>query len=314
MFSIPLIISKSIEINKPAPEVFDYLSDFKNWQTWSPWICMEPSCPVSFEGNPTELGHRQSWDGKFIGSGTMSLIKIIPNKVLSYDLRFLKPWKSESKTQFVFEETSAGTKVTWNMQGSLPFFLFFFKKMMTALITMDYDRGLNMLKEVLETGSTTTKTSYDGVTSQDSFHYVGIRRTCKMDDMPSSMEEDFQTLNKLIEDGKIKSPKLGLSFYHKYDFVKSECDYTSGYIIEEPAINSTELNLVSGTVKSHKGLKVKHLGPYKHLGNAWTAAQTIMRSQKMKCQKGIHPYEIYRSMPGKVLDTEIETDIYIPVK
>ena len=53
---------------------------------------------------------------------------------IEYRLSFLKPWKSVNETRFHLTEQGSGTKVTWSMQGSLPFFMFFLKGMMTGWV------------------------------------------------------------------------------------------------------------------------------------------------------------------------------------
>lgn len=49
------------------------------------------------------------------------------------------------------------------------------KGMMAASIGMDFDRGLRMLKDYLETGEVHSKLDYPGQTNFEGFHYVGIR-------------------------------------------------------------------------------------------------------------------------------------------
>lgn len=150
MLSIPLTVERSILIDKPASSVFGMVSDFNSWASWSPWLSQEPECPVTIEGNPGTPGHKQFWDGKKIGSGRMELVKVTPDQLLAYDLYFIKPWKSQAKASFTFEPVGNATKVTWSLDSSLPIFLFFMKKKMTAMIGSDYERGLGMLKEQLE--------------------------------------------------------------------------------------------------------------------------------------------------------------------
>ena len=104
-------------------------------------------------GVPGKTGHKQSWNGKKIGSGYIELIEAIPGQKLEYDLFFIKPWKSQSKASFLFNPEDRNTRVSWTMDGTLPIFLFFMKKKMAAMIGKDYDRGLVMLKEKLETQS-----------------------------------------------------------------------------------------------------------------------------------------------------------------
>jgi hypothetical protein len=43
---------------------------------------------------------------------------------------------------FDFAKEGAGTKVSWSMEGTMSFGLFFFKGMMTTFVGMDYERAL----------------------------------------------------------------------------------------------------------------------------------------------------------------------------
>ncbi|OEY67515.1 SRPBCC family protein [Marinobacter sp. X15-166B] len=150
MLSIPFTVRRSIEIDKPPDSIFTSISDFNTWRSWSPWLSQEPECPVEIGGVPGKPGHKQSWDGKKIGSGHMELSTVVPGQTLEYDLSFVKPWKSQSKAAFEFEQEGQATRVTWSMEGTLPIFLFFMKKKMSAMVAKDYERGLAMLKKLLE--------------------------------------------------------------------------------------------------------------------------------------------------------------------
>ena len=151
MFSIPFDVQRSIVIRKPADLVYSTVADFSTWRSWSPWLTQEPDSSVEVSGAPGEPGHKQAWSGKKIGSGHMELVGVVSGRTLDYDLFFIKPWKSRSKAAFVFEEEGKDTKVTWSMDGTLPAPMFFMKKKMAAMVGGDYERGLAMLKELLET-------------------------------------------------------------------------------------------------------------------------------------------------------------------
>ena len=153
MFSVPFTVQRSIVIEEPAESIFSMVSDFNTWQSWSPWLSQEPECPVEIMGVPGNSGHRQSWSGKKIGSGHIELTRAVSGQSLEYDLFFIKPWKSQSKASFLFSQEDQSTRVIWSMEGTLPIFLFFMKKKMSAMIGKDYERGLVMLKEQLESQS-----------------------------------------------------------------------------------------------------------------------------------------------------------------
>ncbi|TCS43704.1 SRPBCC family protein [Reinekea marinisedimentorum] len=151
--SIPFTVERSITIKAPAKEVYCYIADFKNWPSWSPWLTQEPDCPVEITGTPEAIGHTQSWDGKKIGSGHIELTDLIKSQQLVYDLHFLKPWKSHSTAGFKFQETHGTTEVTWYMQGTLPSMMFLMKKKVSDMVGADYEKGLAMLKQTIESNS-----------------------------------------------------------------------------------------------------------------------------------------------------------------
>ncbi len=127
-------LSRSIEINASSENVYRVVRDFKRWTPWSPWILAEPDCALDFADD----GKRYSWEGKIIGSGEMKILDDHANTRIDYELTFLKPWKSTSAVSFQFAESQGVTTTTWSMNGSLPFFLFWMKKMMSAMVGMDY--------------------------------------------------------------------------------------------------------------------------------------------------------------------------------
>jgi predicted transcriptional regulator YdeE len=306
-------IDKSIEIDESIEKVFSAVGDFATWSIWSPWLCQEPECPVSRTGDPCNIGHRQEWKGKRIGTGSIEIIAINRNQQIDYDLKFIDPWESSAKVSFKFNEmTKDKTKVSWTMDSELPWFMFFFKKMMVGLIGSDYMRGLSMLKDYCENGEVHSHTEIKGVTSIDSFYYAGIYRKSTIDKMPQLMGADFQALQKAVEEGKLPKPEGAVSFNYKHDFATGVCEFTSAlrYKEQPEAANGFEV----GQIQAHSALQVEHTGSYKHLGNAWSTAINEQRNQKMKINKKAPMWEIYLNMPGEVAEKDLKTQIHIPVK
>lgn len=319
MFSVSMNLERSIMIQKPVEEVYKKASDFNIWNVWSPWLCIEPNCQYKATGSAGTLGHKQEWDGKFIGSGQMHIIQALPNKQVDFELMFLKPWKSQAKTSFLFEAHGNQTKMTWTMQSSLPIFMFFFKKLMTALIGSDYQRGLSMFKEYLETSRVPSKIENKGVVEQKSFSCIGFRETCSLEDMAPSMAKNFSKLHEMGSVNKLHpKPDFSLSIYHNYDFVKKTCDYTAAIAYTDDAkLNGYELNtpgLIRSSYSVHKALKVDFWGAYRFLGNAWSAIMSYQRGLKLSHKKSLPMYEIYKSMPNEVGEDKAHTELYLPIK
>jgi len=304
-------IERSTYIEADMSTVRALVEDFSQWNSWSPWTIIEPDCTVEVEGGKGEIGHTMSWDGEIIGSGTNTLIENSADK-LSYDLRFIKPFKSQANTGFVFEEVDGKIKVTWFMDSSMPFFLFFMIKPMKAWIGMDYDRGLRMLKEMAEKGEVKAKTVNNGVVDIKGFSYVGIQRTVPMKDISEVMPKDFDTLIGEFVIKRGKSAQNWVSLYPKMDMGKMEMTYIAAISDEGLVGEDIGPEFVRGEVKSSRALEIKHDGPYDFIGNAWSMGMMYLRAKKMK-QKG-YPFEQYWNSPKEVSPAELKTSIYFPLK
>ncbi len=303
-------VEKSIVIDADLKKVKSIVEDFNSWHDWSPWNVCEPESKLEVEGNAGEAGHKMMWDGELLGSGYQVITANKSNKIL-FDLQFTRPNKWSSKVAFDFEETPEGTKVTWILDGSMPFFLFFFVHMMEMMIGMDFTRGLRMLKTVAEGGKIKAVSKPAGVAEFEGFKYVGIKRRATMDDMANSMSDDF---SKIIDDF-VKSgvsAKHWVAIYPKVHPKTEEMTYIAAISAENIGDMKLPEGYVTGEIKSGKAFEVKHHGSYYFLGNAWSIGMMHVRGKKMK-QNG-SPFEYYWNSPYDVEPDDLETSIYFPVK
>jgi len=317
MFSVKFNLEKSILIDKPISEVFETVSNFASWPTWSPWLIQEPDCPITITNKAGTIGHGQSWQGKDIGSGIIAIKHIQANQQIDYDLCFLKPWKSKSNTSFTFKEIEGQTQITWTMQSTLPIFMFWMKKMMIALIGSDYDRGLSMLKDLCETGLVHSQLDIQKQKSKDEFYYVGIERECSTAQIGYIMSKDLKTLHDLIENNTLEKPINVIAIYKKFDMVNDRCEFVSAITYDKKVeISDKDLSkeLITGHVAKHTSCIVSHKGEYKHLGNAWSKAMGYLRGNKIKQAKLIAPYEVYLNDPATTEQKDLITEVNFPLQ
>ncbi|MFY0599510.1 MAG: SRPBCC family protein [Cyclobacteriaceae bacterium] len=304
-----LQISKSINISASIDKVYNAVSDLNKWTAWSPWLIMEPEAVVKVSDD--EMSY--SWEGKRVGSGNMKIVAQETNKSVDYDLNFLKPWKSQADVRFELSESEEGTKATWIMDSSLPWFMFWMKKMMTAFVGMDYDRGLNLLKDYVEDGGIHSKLEFKGVNTYPGCVYVGIKTDCDMDDIATAMEKDMTKVWELLADKKDKIAGLPFSIYHKWEMVKRKVSYTIGVPLSEIP-EGISGDFISGKIPELSVYTLRHIGPYKHLGNAWSTLYNMERGKEFKHDKAHHPFETYVNDPSEVSENELITDIHFVVK
>lgn len=305
-------VVSSINIDAPTSRVRDVLADYETWPSWSPWLIMEPDSKLTYKGTAGELGHGYDWSGDKVGAGGMTTTALDANRMES-DLRFLKPFKSQADVAFDFESVGDNeTKVTWYMDSSLPFFMFFMVNKMKAMIGMDYDRGLRMLKDYVEKGSVPSGVSVEGIVDVPAVTYAGTRHNTSMDNISDSMAKAFHSVYEATSQSGAEMIGMPFSIYNNMDIVSGSCAYTAAI----PIANSN--SAISGASVAErpacKALKIVHTGPYRHLGNAWATGMSDMRHGKMKPNKQVPPFEVYVNDPDETAESALITEVYMPVR
>lgn len=299
-------VNRSIQIETSVEKVFENISNFNHWKVWSPWLITDPEATVDVATD----GKSYSWKGKRVGEGSMKVTNEKENQWVEYDLEFLKPWKSQAKVKFDLSEGENGVNTKWSMDSKLPFFLFWMKKQMEAYIGMDYERGLSMLKEYAESGRVESELKFKGEVSFTGCKYIGIKTNCEIKNVGNHMEQDYTALFEKYANQASDKP---FSIYHKWDLVNGKMSYTASMPVNEVPTDLPS-NFISGQMPSMKVQKVQHIGPYKNIGNAWSALYGMKQNKEIKTIRGQHPFELYHNTPTETPENELITDICFPVK
>ncbi|MEM8867012.1 MAG: SRPBCC family protein [Verrucomicrobiota bacterium] len=304
-----LKVNRSIVTACSVDQVYGILRNFTKWPEWSPWLVSEPDCQLNF----AEDGLSYAWNGQIIGSGRMKLLNEVENVSITYELALFKPWKSVSTVRFELSHHPDGTEVNWMMDGSLPIFMFWMKPMMLAYIGSDYERGLLMLKELAEASRVSSKLDFIGIEETPEQLYVGVQASCSVRRVSEQMEADFKKLGRYIEDQELTTIGAPFTVYHKWDLVRSHCDYMLAFPISKlPSILAP--GFVSGSQGGGEVYSIRHTGPYHYLPNAWSAAYMRANAKTFKPKKGLDPFETYENDPADVPEAELVTTIRFPVR
>lgn len=304
-------VERSIVIEKPIKEVRDSLKNFKVWYQWSPWIIMEPDATLTYSDRQGQVGASYGWSGLLIGAGGMELMEV-HDDVLKMQLTFVKPFKSTADVGFRLQALEQGTEVTWYMDGHLPFFMFWMTTKMKSYIGMDYERGLAMLKEYLETGNVSSYVHIEGLLPLQSQKYIGIPRTCSIKELGVTMQKDFESLHKFMNEHGISMKRVPFTIYDTFDIVKGTSSFVSCIPLEE--IIPIDKTWVEGHLEGCEALKTMHKGRRMHLGNAWMTAINFARIKKIKTLKSPIGYEFYTNNPYKTAEEKLVTEIYLPLR
>lgn len=144
-------IEKTAIINNSVPNVMNRVADLTNYAAWNPWQQSDPSATGTIDGIPKTIGHKYAWQGRKIGTGSLT-IRDIDEKHVHFILQFIKPWKAFASDDWLFEEWGSGeTKVTWSNNGEFPYPI---ARLMgpgiTKTLNKQFEQGLINLKRMCE--------------------------------------------------------------------------------------------------------------------------------------------------------------------
>jgi len=147
-------LERSIVIDRPKQEVFDYLKHLKNQDAYSKWVMTDPNMKKTFKGTDGTVGFVYAWDGnQKAGAGNQEIMKIVEGESLDIEVRFIRPFKGLANTPFTttFVHNNQ-TKVTWGMVSEMKYpmniMLLFIN--MENMLGKDIGASLINLKTILE--------------------------------------------------------------------------------------------------------------------------------------------------------------------
>ena len=148
-----MLIEKSIIIDRPKNEVFNYLKYIKNQNQYSVWNMKDPNQKVSEKGTDGTVGFVYSWDSqnKNVGAGSQEIIKLVDDETIEYELRFERPMKNIAQSKFVVSVISnLQTQVIWDFRGPTKFPMSLFSGIFKKMLGKDISKSLENLKKKLE--------------------------------------------------------------------------------------------------------------------------------------------------------------------
>jgi len=149
------VVERTETIKAPASEIFAQVGNLKSWDNWSPWAEMDPEMTKTYAGEDGAVGSSYHWTGnRKVGQGQMTMTEVEANEQVTIDLRFIKPFKSQSVTEMVLSPAGNSTEVTWRMTGPKTFMtkvMNLVGKNMDKMVGPDFEKGLLQLKRITET-------------------------------------------------------------------------------------------------------------------------------------------------------------------
>jgi len=305
-------VRRSLLMQMDARTVFDKVRDFTSWREWSPWLMHEPETKLIFSDAPDQEGGSYSWEGKRVGAGRLTHMKFDVPVRIEQQIEFIRPFKSTCKAWWEFAEYKGATRVSWCMQGKMPFYLRFMTKMTRSMIAKDYDLGLAMLRGILDETAERPLIDFIGETELPEKSGLFIPFDGAMDEMERAMEDGFPRLLAIKEMGKSAISTAPFTAYHRVDLKKMRFACDMVLPLEERPGKS---ELAYKSFPGGRFFTVTLQGSYRYLELAWYSAMSHIRLAKLKRDKRRPSYEVYENDPRSVAHSnQVRTTLYIPIR
>ena len=148
-------VQRSIIINKPRQQVFDYVKYLRNQDYYSKWVMTDPNKRMTYSGTDGTVGYASAWvsDVKQAGKGEQTIENIIEGERIDIRVVFIKPFAGVANTYIATQTvTDDTTSVKWSFDSKMPFpmnaMLLFIN--MEKMLGADMEESLGNLKRVVE--------------------------------------------------------------------------------------------------------------------------------------------------------------------
>jgi hypothetical protein len=111
-------VERSATLAASPAALFAQVNDHHKFNTWNPFLKVDPNVKNTYSGPESGVGATCSWDGNSkIGAGSSTIIESKPGELVRMRMDWKRPMEGTSTVDFTFEPAGDKTVVTWAMYG-----------------------------------------------------------------------------------------------------------------------------------------------------------------------------------------------------
>lgn len=307
-------VTRSAIIKSPKSTVFNYVNDYRNWETFGSWKKEDPSMTFYYPKNTVGKNATYSWKGSD-GDGEMKTISVRENESIIQKMNF---GGSLSDVFWTFKDTLNGTKVTWRSKGTMNFgFKIYsvFQGGADRVIGNMYEKSLTNLDKTLVYELETYNIKVNGLVKKPGSFYLKQTITSKISNVSKNLRIMIPKMVHFFQKNNIVMYGKPFVIYHTYDLAKGITRFSVGIPIKEEVFTSEGSDVTSGLLYPFQAVKTTLTGDYSHNKEAWEKAYDYISKNNLTENPDGTNLEVYsKSMIQIANPSQWVTEIYIPIK
>jgi effector-binding domain-containing protein len=306
-------ISRSSIIKTPRSTIFDYVNDYKNWETFGSWMQKDSQLRFSYGAKTIGAGAKSSWKN---GSdeGNIRTVFVKENDSIAQKANFngttaMISWK--------FKDTIGGTKVTVYSKGKMDIMTkisSFFNGGLVSILGDIYEKSLRNLDKTLHYEMKTYSIKVNGIVQRPSGFCLKQTVSCHIKSVPKNIKIMMATMVHFFKKNKIAMTGKPFVSYDKYDVVNDFATISVCIPVKQLISISDGSDITSGEIIAFTCLKTTLTGDYSHSREAWAKAQQYIADNGLKQNFAGNYTEVYvKTIDDVKQPSKWVTEIYIPV-
>ncbi len=307
-------VERSIVVKSPRTTVFNYVNDFRNWETFGSWKKEDPSMTFDYPKNTVGKGGSYSWSGND-GEGGMKTTAVVTNQIIRQKMDYNG---TEGIVNWKFKDTIGGTKVSWHVKGIMSFRFkvnSIFSGGAARVFGAMYEKSLANLGKTIDYEMRTYKIKVNGATKKTGTFYLNQTITSKISNVSNNLRIliprmiHFFAKNKLVMSGK------PFVIYHTYDLANGITRLSVCIPVKEEIHIQGGSDMSSGLLLPFSSVKTTLSGDYSHSKEALDETIEYIEKNNLSQNTDVPRIEVYtKNMVQVANPSQWITEIYVPIK
>jgi effector-binding domain-containing protein len=306
-------VERSRFINSPNPAVYNYVNDYKNWESIGSWMSEDPQIKATYPQKTIGTGASYSWEGKE-GKGLVQTLFAKENDSISQKMKYNG---TSATLSWRFKDTLGGTKVNWRSTGKMSFLF----KIYTALnggvdkvIGRMHEKSLTNLDKALDYEINTFSIKVNGLVKKPKTFYLGQSFTSEIAKINKNFKIVIPKIEAFCKENTIFTNGKPFVIYHTYDAASGLAKISICIPIKNEIFISAGSDILSGKLEAFEGVKTTVTGDISHIKKGYDRTIQYVSKNQLEKNPVLSHIEIYTTDNADIKSpSKWVTEIYIPV-
>ncbi|MBS7788068.1 GyrI-like domain-containing protein [Flavobacterium sp. CYK-55] len=303
----------TIILKSPRATLFNYVNDYRNWETFVSWKKNNPETNFIYPKNTVGIHGTCSWAGDN-QKGNLITTAVKNSEFIQQKINYNG---AEANAKMTFKDTVGGTKITWKLKGKMSFGykiygllrggpIFNIEQMQQqSLVNLDKTIGYEI---------NTYNIKVTGLVKKTGTFYIKQTINSEISKIPYNLRILIPRMVNFFSKNKIKMTGSPFVIYHSYDTVHGVSKLSVCMPIEKEIFISEGSDMSTGLLYPFQAVKATLTGDYSHTREAWGKARAYLNQKKYSENIGGTQIEIYQKNMMQVANpSKWITDVYVPV-